>query len=237
MELEAEGNGLISPSFVEEMKRRVVERDRLRAGTSVVLTAYNPNSAEVVLRDFGLSVPRLYADRTLSEMIAFFGVDLEAQIVQAVSDLLNKRQSILLMGPTGTGKSALAAAILRVWNQSNSEWPGAFVHYPFYNLQRETLRGQELDRMQMTVIRTRSLVVLDDVGYADLSWKGEFATELPSALKHLSTIISMRTAEICPTIITTNLDETHMKTQYGAMVGSRLRDYTQIELLGRDLRG
>ena len=233
-----------TPFFAPGEKEALLERIRkIRANAAPVPPsppippAPNENAAGVILPEYGLSLPRKYKSMNMQSMFAFLPTAMHTQVLEAMNLFTEGRKSILLTGPTGTGKTALACGILNWWNETHQVYPGGFVHYPFYQMQRQTLTRLELDQMQMCVVRAREPIVLDEVGLADETYGGKLATPTGEGLRHLLTIISMRDAEECRTIITTNLTHATLKEQLGNLIASRLGTYTHIEFKGQDNRG
>lgn len=222
-------------AFLEKIRR--IRESNPRTPSAPIAPTPNEDSAGMFLREYGFLLPRKFAHMTLDSMLLFLPKPMTPLIVDALTQFRDRRKGILLCGGTGTGKTALACAILNWWNAEHPVFPGAFVHYPFYQMQRATLHRTELDAVQMRVVQAREPIVFDEVGLADNTYGGNLATTNGDRLAHLSTIISMRNVEECRTIVTTNLASDALEGQLGKLVTSRLREYTCIEFRGKDSRG
>lgn len=222
-------------AFLEKIRR--IRESNPRTPNAPLAPAPNEESAGMFLREYGFLVPRKFERMTLDSMMGFLPKPMTAQIIEALTLFRDERKGILLCGATGTGKTALACAILNWWNTEHVAFPGAFVHYPFYQMQRSTIHRTELDAVQMKIVQAREPIVFDEVGLADNTYGGNLANVNGDRLAHLSTVISMRNIEECRTIVTTNLMRDAIQGQLGSLITSRLREYTCIEFRGKDNRG
>ncbi|MFF3613085.1 ATP-binding protein [Streptomyces sp. NPDC002580] len=135
--------------------------------------------------------------------------------------------SLLIVGPTGTGKTHQAYGAVRAllargvrlrWEATTS----ADLHA---RLRPRT--GQDTERELQTLARC-PLLLLDDLGAAKTS---EWTEELTYRL------INHRYEHLLPTLITTNLPTTELRTTLGDRVASRLAEMTErVILTGPDRR-
>ena len=113
---------------------------------------------------------------------------------------------LVLSGPTGTGKSWAAAAVVLEQGGEFSFWPQSCAR-----LLTPEHRDDELKRL-----RCRHVIVLDDFGL-EYSKEGGFLEAL------VDEVIWYREGNECPTIITTNLTPKVMRNTWSARIVDRLR--------------
>jgi DNA replication protein DnaC len=159
-------------------------------------------------------------------------------IRRACREIAKNMTSLVLTGPTGTGKTHLAAAIVRnlilagkIFRIGNLNWSyGDFVTVPDLLLKlRQTFNSRKGDSESDIVDRLRTVpfLVLDDLG-----------SEKPSewVTTTLYTIVDARYREVMPTIVTTNLSMSQIASQLHPRIASRLSDGKVIKLTGEDHR-
>lgn len=149
------------------------------------------------------------------------------------------RQSYFLTGPVGTGKTHLAAAILKEWikyrhplatgYQLHAEWNSAFIAVPellghiqaTFNPKHDT----STEYMQNSFQYAKCLV-LDDLGAEKMSeW----------SFSCLYRIISYRNDSLWPTVVTSNLGLAQIDT-WEPRIASRLGGWRVVAMSGKDRR-
>jgi DNA replication protein DnaC len=142
-----------------------------------------------------------------------------------------KKSSIMLFGPCGTGKTHLAVAAMRKYMLDLLTSSAAFVSGPqlIAEIRKATLSEEEMS--SESVIQrytTNKLLVIDDIGVEKAS---DFV------LQSWYRIIDTRYSNSCPTIYTSNMDKAEIETRMNSRIASRLFAGTSIPLDGSDKRG
>lgn len=131
---------------------------------------------------------------------------------------------VLLTGPVGTGKTRLAAtAMWDLLERGVATWisvPLLFVHAFMPATSPERRRAVE-------VMGGTGPLILDDLGKEK---PGEWARQI------LFGAIDSRLQAGSPILITSNFDPDEIADRLGEAVGSRLQEFSQFELAGRDRR-
>lgn len=138
------------------------------------------------------------------------------------------KESLYIFGDTGRGKTHLATAILIDLGRY-SPHNHHIVNVPelFMNIQSDIRTGADYSAKIKDLINY-NLLVIDDIG----STKN---TEHKKDV--IFTIINSRGLENKQTIITANLTLDDIKVEYDERLASRLSEYKQIKMVGKDRRG
>ncbi|MBQ7302861.1 MAG: ATP-binding protein [Clostridia bacterium] len=171
-------------------------------------TAYYPDTAEN-----GMS-PRVRMERVLDFCRHY------------AADFSNESESLLLCGPTGTGKTQVSLAIAR----TAAEKGFGVVYGPagrlFHQLEREHFGRADGDTLEK--LSACDLLVIDDLG---TEFTGPFYTA------SLYELLNTRQLAGLPTIISTNLSLGQIAERYGEAVASRvIGAFQPIVFVGRDIR-
>ncbi len=142
-----------------------------------------------------------------------------------------KKSSIILIGPSGTGKTHLAVATMRKYMLDTQTARAAFVSGPqlIAEIRRATLSEDEIS--SESVIQkyaANKLLVIDDIGVEKAS---DFVVQ------SWYRIIDGRYANNCPTIYTSNLEKAEIESRMNSRIASRLFAGTNIPIDGNDKRG
>ena len=140
-------------------------------------------------------------------------------------------RGLIIIGPTGTGKTSLAIAVLngiasRVRGQKHRLTYNSFAKFitahDLFDLARD------FDNPAHIQHRNIKLLIIDDIG----------ATRLTNyAQSELAALLDHRYASYLPTIVTTNLSVADFTTYLGERTLSRLRECCRIiQLTGPDRR-
>ena len=134
--------------------------------------------------------------------------------------------SLLLFGPTGTGKTHAALAIARLATEKGLSVVYGPVQTLFRKLEREHFRNEEGETEESLL--ACDLLVLDDVG-----------TEMSTAFTNacLYNILNGRLLAGSPTLISTNLTPAEWSTRYGEAIASRvLGTFEPLAFTANDVR-
>jgi len=138
-----------------------------------------------------------------------------------------RRENLLLVGATGTGKTGLAVCILKA--RLAQGVPSLFVSVPdLLDKIRATFSGHGDYTQLMETVKTIDLLVLDDLGahYAT-RWAGE----------KLFQILAYRHDWLLPTVITSDRPLSELETTVGRRTLARIVEHGQVvQVGGRDLR-
>ena len=142
------------------------------------------------------------------------------------ADFSNESESLLLCGPTGTGKTQVSLAIARM----AAEKGFGVVYGPagrlFHQLEREHFGRADGDTLEK--LSACDLLVIDDLG---TEFTGPFYTA------SLYELLNTRQLAGLPTIISTNLSLGQIAERYGEAVASRvIGAFQPIVFVGRDIR-
>ena len=153
--------------------------------------------------------------------------DFPEEIARLVTNSLAAPVSgLLIMGPTGTGKTHLAAAICRDLMERGQEV--RFVTCErYYSDLRESYRDASSEDAVIGPLELGPLLVLDDLGAGSLS-----DHERRSTLALLTRRINANR----PTIVTTNWPLQKIEQFMDDRIASRLAGFRKIELVGTDQR-
>jgi hypothetical protein len=179
---------------------------------------------------YGLLIPDRYAANSLEALGAF----LDGANRRALARIVQTPGQYILRGPTGTGKTSIACVAAREWMRASGK-AIAFVPFTQFCSRLSSLDYGQAESLAVQVA-TASMLVLDDLGNADKTWNGQLAVETPKRIEIADNIISGRHAARLPMIVTTNLDQDGIETQYGPRIASRLAEFTNVFIGGRDLR-
>lgn len=171
----------------------------------------------------GCGIPRILCRATFDNWVSDSEQDASV-LDQARSFARARRGFLLLLGPSGTGKSHLGVAITRQFKQ------------PLFVKQSELLRRLRATYRDKAAVdpvehaQNADLLVLDEVG---LSPGGR--DELPL----LHDVLDHRHSELKPTVLTGNLDFDALESAVGVRMRDRLRESTFaiLHLGGESRRG
>jgi DNA replication protein DnaC len=136
--------------------------------------------------------------------------------------------SLLLTGPTGTGKTHMAAAIVRLTLEAGR--PVLFKRASdFYSAVRESFNQPNVSKEDvMREYGKCPMLVLDDLGSGSLSDHERRCT---------LELLDMRLDDLRPTVVTTNWTIEQIRERMDERIASRLSDFMVIALVGGDRRG
>lgn len=144
-----------------------------------------------------------------------------------------ERTGLLVKGPVGTGKTHLAVAVIAELIARNGGQPIVVR----YGMARQHLRriwatfregATEREEQVVRALARVPLLVIDDLGHEGAVSEG--------ALGVLHEILTLRTDNFRPTIITTNLTLAQIGQHYAPSIESRLATWWQVTLDGPDRR-
>lgn len=161
-------------------------------------------------------VPRLYGGCTLDN---YHGNE------NLVNELRKGKMNIVLRGNTGSGKTHLAIAILKIQASNNSR----FVTVPdlLLKIRSSFNGGPETEDEIIREFSSIPILVLDDLGAEKTS---EFA------ITTLYIILDRRIRDCRKTIITTNLSQVDIEEVFGSRIASRLASMENIKINMPDYR-
>lgn len=143
-----------------------------------------------------------------------------------------KAKGLVFIGPTGTGKSHLAAAIYNELRKH--EKTSVFITVPeLLDRIRATYRTQATENEDeiLAAIKKCDLLVLDDIGAERHRGEDDWATE------KLFTIFDTRYRQYLPVIGTTNCQPDELEEKLGIRTMSRVREICElVPCLGDDYR-
>ncbi len=143
----------------------------------------------------------------------------------ATNDKGVDKPGLLLAGPTGCGKTTLAAIIYRNWHRFDPDalW---HVYLPFIKDVQGAYGGRDDRPGPDEIIRRAKIakhLALDDLGSLAKAERHEkVKLTFEDRIEILRQVIDYRSAKALPTVITFNLTIEQMYGQFGDLVGSRI---------------
>ena len=133
------------------------------------------------------------------------------------------KRGLFIHGPVGTGKTHIAAALLRTRSGMGNTVPRLLLSLRKSFEDQETSEAQIIDRYSRY-----SFLVLDDMG-------AEKSSEY--SIQSLYLIIDQRYRDMLPTIITSNLSLTELANKLDDRIASRIAGMCDVvKLTGKDRR-
>lgn len=178
---------------------------------------YNVKDNEIAyLKYIGVSL--LYRDCSFENYIG------NNKLVDDLMKIKEEKQSVILRGNTGCGKTHLAVAMVRT-----DGYNARFITVPdlLLKIRSSFNGGQETEEEIINNYSEIETLVLDDLGAEKTS---EFA------ITTLYIILDRRLRECRQTIITTNLSQKEIEETFGARIASRLAGMVNIKINMPDYR-
>jgi len=128
-------------------------------------------------------------------------------------------RGILLMGPSGTGKTHLACAIVNALKDTHAVW---FANVPML------LERMRTSNVSVDELLSADLLVLDDIGSErETAW----------TVERLLLIVDTRLSNLKPTVFTTNYEIKDFEARVGMRLASRIVGHNlHVFLMGPDWR-
>lgn len=167
-------------------------------------------------------------------------VTLARQLVDgiAINTAGEEKPGVLFVGPTGTGKTTLAAIVFRHWAERGASC--VWTDYTGFIKRIQESYNQEYQgptRQQMiTLTAEAAYMVLDDLG-AKIPGKNSVAPASADKVEIVYQVLSIREKRRLPTIITSNLDKDELYAHFEARIVSRIRGLCHgVYIGGQDFR-
>lgn len=195
------------------------------------LIPYHPYRS--VVSGDGIGMGAIWADRTNESILAHIGKERASHIVRNMVKTLREGKSLVLSGPTGTGKTSLAVIAYRLFTQTLvADSTNYFVRWPTFLARLCAGDWNAGTDLALSVSKASGLVVIDDFASAALS-----GTENKRKLEYAEAIVFSRYDAGAPTIYTTNRNMDGIASQLGDRIASRLSENTvEFYIGGNDLR-
>ncbi len=227
----------LSPQKREEMlslARRANEARQERGEMSFdEYKAQNPTSARRAARlsGDGVGMAPIWKDRSNSQIVTYLGREYVALLANLLSALKEGR-SVLLVGPTGTGKTALSVIAYRAY-ESMPEYANAnlYLRWPTFLARLSTGDWNAGTEAALIASKTKGLLVVDDFAAQDLT-----GLENRRRLEYADVLVGERHDNGRTTVYTTNRSLDGLAAQMGDRIASRLSELTCIYMGGADLR-
>jgi DNA replication protein DnaC len=148
---------------------------------------------------------------------------------ETLENFFTNRRSLLLTGPSGTGKTVFAYSVVKECQRRGFEVPKVVI-YPEFIIQLRRGFHDDMDAYGLAdqIARDKRLVIIDDLGV-------EKATEFVREITYY--IINHRDIHCLPTLITTNFDLKQIDDQLDSRLSSRLAGMCEvIKFDGEDRR-
>lgn len=135
----------------------------------------------------------------------------------------HEKPGLLLIGPTGTGKTTLAAIIFRQWIEHGMS--AVWTDYTMFikriqESYNDTYEGPTRQQMILTVAEAK-YVVLDDLG-SKVPGKNSVNPASADKVEIIYQVLSIREKRRLPTIITTNLEKEELYAHFENRIVSRI---------------
>ena len=152
----------------------------------------------------------------------------ETAYVPVMDWLLNPTDGLFITGPCGTGKTHLAAGMVRqlITKGVNVKLVRCAA---FYADVREMFKGesQRAEAAIMAPLENCRYLILDDLGAGSLS---------DCERRYTLELLDVRLNRMRPTVVTSNWNLAEISERLDDRIASRLAGFTALELTGRDRR-
>ncbi len=135
------------------------------------------------------------------------------------------RRSLVLSGPLGVGKTGILTPVLRHYLEQGQ--PALWIEFYDFCLEVQSGYKDGTANQKLVAARKAPLILLDDVG--DVERQGQ---ETDDKRRILWSVLNARHGEDRPTLVTTNLDESGFRRQFGGRVSDRLWEMAFVVPVG-----
>ncbi|HBK02411.1 MAG TPA: hypothetical protein DDY77_05230 [Clostridiales bacterium] len=155
---------------------------------------------------------------------------LKSKLIKYADEFSDGKKNLILFGPAGTGKSFYAQCVTERL-EKNGFTPLFLTAFELNDIATGAFEKSPAEKIITDeILSTCDLLVIDDLGSEPIYNK--------ITVENLLEIISRRTKENKPILITTNLTTEEILTKYGERVFSRItgKNTAILQLNGKDLR-
>lgn len=153
--------------------------------------------------------------------------DVPKNIKSKFDTILQKRKGIYLWGPVGTGKTHLAFAMKKEWDENHSHKVTFWNTSELMQEIKDDFDRHPIDKTRVfeRMMEEKNLLILDDIGSEKLTdW----------VLERFYLIINRRYNDVLPIIFTSNFNIEKLAERLGDRVASRIVEMCDIEFIGGD---